>query len=117
MGAAMDKAKLAEQAERMADQINPSLPSPSTLTYAKLQRQIKKLDIEIQMSQVELDAALGKSIPLDQHREQVRAVVNLMLTWWDQASEAAATKIKDASVLDELRKARERASRDILEVS
>jgi len=38
MGAAMDKSKLAEQAEDLAPQVNPSMPSASTLTYARLQR-------------------------------------------------------------------------------
>ena len=117
MGAAMDKqslsAKMAE-AEKAAEG-KPS-HSAATLTYMKMQRQIKRLDIDIQLAQVELDTALGKSILLEKHKEQVQAVVRLMLTWWDQAAEAAATKIKDASVLEALRHARDRASRDILEL-
>ena len=116
MGAAMDKSKLAEQAERMAEQINPALPSPATLTYAKLQRQVKKLDIEIQMAQVELDEALGKTIPIDKHKEILQGVVAMMQSWWDKASEAAATKIKDATVLKHLREARERANDEIMAI-
>jgi len=117
MGAAMDKrnlsAKMAE-AEKAAE--NKPAHSAATLTYMKMQRQIKRLDIDIQLAQVGLDAALGKSILLEKHKEQVQAVVRLMLTWWDQAAEAAATKIKDASVLEALRNARDRASREILEL-
>jgi hypothetical protein len=116
MGAAMDKTKISEQAEKIADQINPSLPSPSTLTYAKLQRQVKKLDIEIQMAQVELDTALGKTIAIDKHREIMNGVCQMMQSWWDKASEAAATKIKDATVLNHLREARAKANDETLAI-
>jgi len=116
MGAAMDKSKLAEQAEKVAEQINPSLPSPSTLTYAKLQRQVKKLDIEIQMAQVELDNVLGKTIAVEKHKEILQGVVAMSQSWWDKASEAAATKVKDAAVLKHLREARARANDEIMEV-
>jgi hypothetical protein len=116
MGAAMDKSKLAEQAEDLAPQVNPSMPSASTLTYARLQRQIKKLDIDIQMAQVELDEALGKSVPIDKHKETLQGVVAMMQSWWDKASEAAATKIKDATVLKHLREARERANDEIMAI-
>jgi len=115
MGAAMDKSKLAEQAEKVADQINPSMPSPSTLTYAKLQRQIKKLDIEIQMSQVDLDTALGKSVSMDKYKADVLAVQSLMIAWVDQIIEGVATKRKDAKLLAMLRKERDRVSAAIME--
>jgi len=39
-----------------------------------------------------------------------------MQSWWDKASEAAATKIKDATVLKHLREARERANDDIMAI-
>ena len=116
MGAAMDKNKLKEQAEDMQGQVNPSMPSASTLTYARLHRQIKKLDIDIAMAQVELDEALGKSVPIDKHKEALQGVVAMMQSWWDKASEAAATKIKDATVLKHLREARERANDDIMAI-
>lgn len=117
MGAAMDKAKLsakAADAEKAAT--GQPLQSPATLTYMKLQRQVKKLDIEIQMAQCELDTELGKSIPVDKHKEILQGVVAMMQSWWDKASEAAATKIKDATVLKHLREARERANDDIVAI-
>jgi hypothetical protein len=116
IGAAMDKNKLTEKAEEVREQINPAMPSASTLTYARLQRQIKKLDIDIALAQVELDEALGKSIPLDKHKETLQGVVAMMQSWWDKASEAAATKIKDATVLKHLREARERANDDTMAI-
>ena len=117
MGAAMDKAKLSEkvvEAEKAAT--GQPLQSPATLTYMKLQRQVKKLDIEIQMAQCELDTELGKTIPIDKHKEILQGVVAMMQSWWDKASEAAATKIKDATVLKHLREARDRANDDIMAI-
>lgn len=118
MGAAMDKAKLSTkmtEAERSAT--GQPMQSPATLTYLKLQRQVKKLDIEIQMAQVELDNALGKSVSLEKHKETVLAVQRLMISWFDQIVEAIATKRKDAQLLDDLRKERDRVSTGILEIT
>ena len=116
MGQAMDKSKLsARLAEAGREAEGKPLQSPATLTYMKLQRQVKKLDIEIQMSQVDLDTALGKNVPLETHKQEIQAVAALMLSWWEKASENAATKIKDETVLNALREAGDRARLEILE--
>ena len=110
MGMEMDKRNLQDKVDD-----TPAGPRPS-LTHLKLQRQVKRLDVEIKIAEAKLDEMMGKVVSVDRYKEQVQAVARLMLTWWDQAAEAAATKIKDASVLEELRNARDRASRDILEL-
>jgi hypothetical protein len=116
MGAAMDKSKLAEQAEKMAEQPAASgMPSPATLTYARLQRQIKKLDIDIAMAQVELDGALGKAVPVEKYKADVVAVQSLMIAWVDQIIEAISTKRKDAELMAFLRKERDRVCTAIVE--
>lgn len=118
MGAAMDKAALSgkvAEAEKAAT--GQPMQSPATLTYMKLQRQVKKLDIEIQMAQVDLDSALGKSVSMEKHKETVLAVQSLMISWYDQIIESIATKRKDAELLKELRAERDRISIAIMEVS
>ena len=126
MGAAMDKSKISKQVQELAGDgegdaesegrraPGKASPSPATLTYFKLQRQVKKLDIEIQMAQCELDAMLGKSILMEKHNEIVKAVQGPMISWWNNAIENIATRRKDAKLLKELRNARDRASAEIL---
>ena len=80
-----------------------------SLRDEKLLREIKLLDIEI-------DERLGKTIPIEKHKETLQGVVAMMQSWWDKASEAAATKIKDATVLKHLREARERANDETMAV-
>jgi hypothetical protein len=87
-----------------------------TLQAQLLRRKIKLLDVDILTAQAKLDEILGKSVPIDKHKETLQGVVAMMQSWWDKASEAAATKIKDATVLRHLREARERANDDIVAI-
>jgi hypothetical protein len=87
-----------------------------TLQAQLLRRKVKLLDVDILTAQAKLDEILGKSIPLDKHKETLQGVVAMMQSWWDKASEAAATKIKDATVLKHLREARERANDDTMAI-
>jgi len=86
-----------------------------TLQAQLLRRKISLLDIDIQTAQAKLDEITGNTVTLEYHKGELLAVQNLMLTWWDQAAEAAATKVKDASVLKHLRGARDVASVAIYE--
>jgi len=72
---------------------------------------------EIKMLDIEIEEMLGKTVPIEKHKEQVEAVARLMITWWDKASENAATKIKDAGILKALREAGDHARREILELT
>ncbi len=101
-GMQADKAVAARQLAQAGD--------GETLQAQLLRRKIALLDIDIQTAQAKLDEITGNTVTLEHHKAELLAVQNLMLTWWDQASEAAATKIKDASVLAHLREARDRAS-------
>jgi len=101
-----DLAKILEKANA---EKRKSVRGDGSLRDEKLLREIKLLDIEI-------DDALGKLIPIDKHKETLQGVVAMMQSWWDKASEAAATKIKDATVLRHLREARERANDEIMAI-
>lgn len=105
-GAEADKAAAAAQlAEHDGESLQAKL----------LRRKIALADIEIKASQAKLDELLGRVIEVEKHKEHCMAIAQLMITWWEQASEGAATKIKDATVLDELRLAGERARQEILD--
>jgi len=110
-GAQADKSTAAKQ---LAD-LNAE-GAGETLQAQLLRRKVKLLDVDILTAQAKLDEILGKSIPLDKHKEQLQGVVAMMQSWWDKASEAAATKIKDATVLKHLREARERANDDTMAI-
>ena len=114
MGAAMDKAKLSAKAET-AQGANAPAGTGAALSYMKLQRQIKRLDIDIQLAQVELDTALGKSVSMDKYKADVTAVQSLMIAWVDQIIEAISTKRKDAELMAFLRKERDRVCTAIVE--
>jgi hypothetical protein len=86
-----------------------------TLQAQLLRRKIKLLDVDIQTAEAKLSEMLGRVIEVEKHKDKCQAIAHLMITWWEQASENAATKVKDATVLDELRRAGERARQEILE--
>ena len=94
---------LAAILERANEARRVSVRGDGSLRDEKLMREIKLLDIEI-------DNALGKTISVDRHKEILLGVVSMMQSWWDKASDASATKIKDASVLKHLRESRARAN-------
>lgn len=106
-GAQMDKAAASAQLASVDGE---------SLQAKLLRRKIKLADIEIETMQAKLDELLNRVVPIEKHKEQIIAVQNLMLVWWDKASENAATKVKDAGVLAELRAAKERALIEIKEV-
>ena len=109
-GAEMDKRNFGKKLEDMVDGgMGDSLPAQ------KLRKQIQLLDIEIQTAQAKLNEMLGKVVELERHKEHCESIARLMITWWDQAAENAATKVKDATVLNELRQAGERARQEILD--
>jgi len=108
LGAEMDKAGIAKQLEQAES-------DGESLQAQKLRRQIALLDLDIEMSKEKLLEMQGKVISLDRHKEHCQAIAQLMLTWWDQASESAATKVKNAEVLNELRRSGERARQEILD--
>ena len=87
-----------------------------TLTAQLLRRKISLLDVDIETAKVKLLELKGKTIAVEKHNERVEAVARLMLSWWDKASENAATKVKDAGVLLALREAGDNARREILEL-
>ena len=87
-----------------------------TLQAQLLRRKIKLLDVDILTATAKLDEITGKSILLEKHKETLQGVVAMMQSWWDKASEAAATKIKDATVLKHLREARARANDEIMAI-
>jgi hypothetical protein len=87
-----------------------------TLQAQLLRRKIKLLDVDILTATAKLDEITGKSISLEKHKETLQGVVAMMQSWWDKASEAAATKIKDATVLKHLREARARANDEIMAI-
>jgi len=100
MGAAMDKAKLGAEVEKAAREAEGQpLHSPATLTYMRLQRQVKKLDVEIKQAELEYQKELGTMI----EREKVLAWMRrrdaglgmIVRTWretetakWPEAREA-----------------------------
>ena len=107
-GAQLDKRGLAAQ---LAD----AEQSGESLQAQKLRRQIQLLDVDIQMAEAKLAEMTNRVIEVEKHKEHCEAIARLMLTWWDQAAENAATKVKDAEVLNELRRAGERARQEILD--
>lgn len=109
-GAEMDKRNFGKQLEAMEEG-----GKGDTLPAQKLRKQIQLLEIEIQTAQAKLNEMLNKVIEVEKHKEHCEAIARLMVTWWDQAAENAATKVKDATVLDELRLAGERARQEILD--
>lgn len=118
MGAAMDKAKLsAKLADAETEAQGKPSQSAATLTYMKLQRQVKKLDIEVQKAQVELDEMLGKTVKLEEHKDKIIAVQHLMVAWFGQIVDAIATQRKDPELLEYLKKERDRVSSEILEIA
>jgi hypothetical protein len=86
-----------------------------TLQAQLLRRKIKLLDVDIQTAEAKLAEMLGRVIEVEKHKDKCQAIAHLMITWWEQASENASIKVKDATVLDELRRAGERARAEILE--
>jgi hypothetical protein len=86
-----------------------------TLQAQLLRRKIKLLDVDIQTAEAKLAEMLGRVIEMEKHKDKCQAIAHLMITWWEQASENASIKVKDATVLDELRRAGERARIEILE--
>jgi hypothetical protein len=107
-GAQLDKRGLAAQ---LADAEHAG----ESLQAQKLRRQIQLLDVDIQMAEAKLAEMTNRVIEVEKHKEHCEAIARLMLTWWDQAAENAATKVKDAEVLNELRRAGERARQEILD--
>jgi len=110
-GAQADKSTAAKQLAELDAE-----GAGETLQAQLLRRKIKLLDVDILTAQAKLDDTLGKSVPIDKHKETLQGVVAMMQSWWDKASEAAATKIKDATVLKHLREARERANDEIMAI-
>jgi hypothetical protein len=111
-GAQADKAQAAKQ---LADL--DAEGKGETLQSRLLRRKIDLLDIDIETAKAKLDDLVGRSVPIETYKQQLAAVQGLMLCWWDRAAENAATKVKDASILAALREARDRASREILEIT
>ena len=109
-GAQLDKRGLSAQ---LADAEAES--GGESLQAQKLRRQIQLLDVDIQMAEAKLAEMTNRVIEVEKHKEHCEAIARLMLTWWDQAAENAATKVKDAEVLNELRRAGERARQEILD--
>ena len=107
-GAQLDKRGLAV---KLAD----AEQAGESLQAQKLRRQIQLLDVDIQMAEAKLAEMTNRVIEVEKHKEHCEAIARLMLTWWDQAAENAATKVKDAEVLNELRRAGERARQEILD--
>jgi hypothetical protein len=108
LGQEMDKRNLVEELVE-AEQAGESLQAQ------KLRRQIQLLDIDIQMAEAKLAEMTNRVIEVEKHKDKCQAIAHLMITWWEQASENASIKVKDATVLDELRRAGERARAEILE--
>jgi len=96
MGALMDKSKLSEQAERAA---NAPSGTGATLTYMRLQRQVKKLDVEIKQAELEyqkeLDTVIEREKVLAWMRRRDAGLGMIVRTWretetakWPEAREA-----------------------------
>jgi predicted nucleic acid-binding Zn-ribbon protein len=98
-GAARDKAKLAAKGCADGDGL--------TLSQRKTAKQIERLNVDIKIAEAKLAEIKGLLVPVDQHRTVILDMQALLLWWWDQATEAIATKRKDARLMDELREARE----------
>ena len=108
LGQEMDKRNL-------SDELADAEQAGESLQAQKLRRQIQLLDVDIQMAEAKLAEMTNRVIEVEKHKEHCEAIARLMLTWWDQAAENAATKVKDAEVLNELRRAGERARQEILD--
>lgn len=111
-GAEMDKRNAGKQlAELEGDGKGDTLPAQL------LRRKIALLDVDIETAKVKLDELRGRVIDKEVHLERMDSIVRVMLSWWDKASENAATKIKDASILAALREAGDDARRELLEIT